>query len=64
MLPVEIEALGDQIQQMEAELADPALYSKDPKKFGEISKTLESVQDSLDQKEMRWLELDALKDGL
>lgn len=63
-LPDEIEILGDQIQQMEASLADPDFYSKDPKKFSEISKALEAVRGTLDEKEMRWLELDALKEGL
>ena len=64
ILPGEIEQLGDQIQQMEASLADPDLYSKDTKKFSEISKSLETARDALDKKEMRWLELDALKEGL
>ncbi len=64
ILPAEIEALGDKIKQMEASLADPELYSKNPKKFSDISKSLETSRDALDEKEMRWLELDALKEGL
>jgi ABC transport system ATP-binding/permease protein len=64
ILPVEIEKLGGEIQQMEATLADPSLYSKNTIKFNDISNALEKARESLEEKEMRWLELDALKEGL
>ncbi len=63
-LPAEVESLGFQIAEMEAQLADPALYTKDPAKFNQISKDLDSKRDVLDEKEMRWLELEELKDSL
>ncbi len=49
---------------MEAQLADPAFYTKDPAKFNQISKDVEKVRNTLDEKEMRWLELEEMKDSL
>ncbi len=63
-LPAEVEALSQQMQQMEAELSDPALYSKDPARFNALSKELEAKRDELDAKELRWLELEELKESL
>ena len=63
-LPAEIEALSTEISQLEVTLADPELYSKNPEKFNRFSKELEAAQDNLDAKEMRWLELEELKDSL
>lgn len=63
-LPGEIETLTAEIEQFEVRLADPALYSQDPAKFNDISKKLEAMRDMLDEKEIRWLELEELKDNL
>jgi len=63
-LPAEVEALSQQLQQMEAELSDPGLYAKDPARFNALSKELEVKRDALDEKEMRWLELEELKESL
>jgi len=63
-LPAEVEALSQQMQQMEAELSDPALYAKDPARFNALSKELETRRDELDAKELRWLELEELKESL
>ena len=63
-LPAEVEAMAMQIAQMEAELSDPALYAKNPNKFSELSKKIEAVQAELDQKELRWLELEELVENL
>ncbi|MFC4348133.1 ATP-binding cassette domain-containing protein [Kordiimonas lipolytica] len=63
-LPAEVEALSQQLQQMEAELSDPGLYAKDPARFNALSKELEAKRDALDEKEMRWLELEELKESL
>jgi ATP-binding cassette subfamily F protein uup len=63
-LPAEVETLSMQIDQMEAELSDPALYAKSPDRFAALSKELEAARDTLDEKEMRWLELEELKDTL
>ncbi len=63
-LPAEVEMLSMQISEMEARLSDPDLYSKDPNAFSSLSEKLTESRDMLDTKEMRWLELEELKDSL
>lgn len=63
-LPAEVEALSMEIDQMEAELSDPALYTKDPDRFTMLSKSIEIKRGELDAKELRWLELEELKESL
>ncbi len=63
-LPAEIESLTFRIAQMEAEISDPQLYSKNPEKFNQLTKDIEAGQADLEEKEMRWLELEELKDSL
>ena len=60
-LPAEIETLTHRINQMEAMLADPDLYATDPGKFQRISDKMTAEQGELEEKEMRWLELEELK---
>ena len=64
MLPAEVEAMSMQLDQKEAELADPDLYSKDPTAFNALAKEIEQLRQTLEEKEMRWLELEELKDSL
>lgn len=63
-LPAEIESLTFKIAQMEAEISDPALYSKDAAKFNQLTKELETSRELLEEKEFRWLELEELKESL
>ena len=63
-LPAEVEMLSMRIPQMEAELADPDFYSRDPNGFAKISKDLSAAREDLDAREMRWLELEELKESL
>ncbi|MBL4837041.1 MAG: ATP-binding cassette domain-containing protein, partial [Kordiimonadaceae bacterium] len=63
-LPAEIESLTFRIAQMEAEISDPALYAKSPEKFQQLTKEVEAGQDELAEKEVRWLELEEMKDTL
>lgn len=63
-LPAEVESLSMEIGQMEAELSDPALYTKDPDRFTMLSKSIEIKRGELDAKELRWLELEELKESL
>ena len=63
-LPAEVEALSMKISDMEAALSDPDLYQKDPAQFNELSKEIEALRETLEEKEMRWLELEELKDSL
>lgn len=63
-LPAEVETLSMQISELEAQLSDPGLYSKDPDTFLKLNTQLEAKRDLLDEKELRWLELEELKDSL
>ncbi len=63
-LPADVETLSMKIADMEAELSDPDLYSKNPNRFASLSKELEAKRDELDAKEMRWLELEELRESL
>jgi len=63
-LPAEVEMLSMKISNMEAELSDPELYAKNFKRFESLSKELEAMRDTLDEKEMRWLELEELRESL
>lgn len=56
-LPKTIETLTAAIARHEATLADPALYTKDPKRFAAITTELDKVRDDLAAAETRWLEL-------
>ncbi|WP_262694777.1 ATP-binding cassette domain-containing protein [Kordiimonas aquimaris] len=64
LLPAEVETLSMQISELEAQLSDPDLYSRDASAFDRISKELTEKRELLDEKEMRWLELEELKDSL
>ena len=62
-LPQDIETKTHQIHQMEAELDDPDLYAKDAEKFQSISDNLVKARDQLEAVEMRWLELEEMKEA-
>ncbi|MFC3713561.1 ABC-F family ATP-binding cassette domain-containing protein [Sphingoaurantiacus capsulatus] len=57
LLPGEIEALQREIENHEAAMADPALYSRDPTGFSKTNDALESARTRLGKAEERWLEL-------
>ena len=63
-LPSEIDALHDEIAKMEKEFSDPDLYSKNAKRFEELSRLLEQKRKDLEAKENEWLELEMLKEEL
>ncbi|MFL0356993.1 ABC-F family ATP-binding cassette domain-containing protein [Erythrobacter sp. GH1-10] len=55
LLPARIEELEAAIAKGEAILADPDLYTSDPKRFATISKGLENARAEKDAAEERWL---------
>lgn len=63
-LPAEVESMSMRLAQMEAELSDPDLYAKEPTKFAALSKEIEQTREELDDKELRWLELEELAESL
>ena len=64
LLPREIETLETQILRDEATLADPDLFAKDPKRFDQIMKAIESAREKKDAAELRWLELAEMAEAL
>ena len=63
-LPGEIEIMGKVIAAAEATLADPALYSRDPKLFDKVNAEADATRSRQAAAEERWLSLAAKVDGL
>jgi len=63
-LPKEIEALEVQIKQLEGELADPDLFSKNPDQFNKTSRALAQVMSDHEALQERWLELEMKREEL
>ncbi|HTJ58988.1 MAG TPA: ATP-binding cassette domain-containing protein [Devosiaceae bacterium] len=61
-LPGVITALEKEIAKLEAELADPALYTRDPAGFAKKSKTLTEKQGARAKAEEQWLELEVKRE--
>ena len=63
MLPRRIEEIDTAIARGEADLADPALYARDPDRFARLTAALDALRADKDAAEMRWLELAELVEG-
>ncbi|MBK8456490.1 MAG: ABC-F family ATP-binding cassette domain-containing protein [Phyllobacteriaceae bacterium] len=63
-LPGRIEALNDDIAALEAKLADPAFYGRDPKAFAATSATIGDKRAELARLEGEWLELEMLREEI
>ncbi|AXB76291.1 ABC-F family ATP-binding cassette domain-containing protein [Novosphingobium sp. P6W] len=57
LLPKRIEELEAAIARDEQAMADPALYTRDPKKFAALTAAIEKAQGDKEAAEERWLEL-------
>ncbi|MFN3799627.1 MAG: ABC transporter C-terminal domain-containing protein, partial [Sphingobium yanoikuyae] len=64
LLPKKIEELEAAIARDEEALADPALYTRDPKKFAALTAAIERARAEKDAAEERWLELAEKAEGL
>jgi ATP-binding cassette subfamily F protein uup len=60
-LPKEIARLESAIGKAEAAMADPALFSQDPKRFGSLAAELDRHRAALAKAEDEWLELEMLR---
>jgi ATP-binding cassette subfamily F protein uup len=63
-LPAKIASLTSELEQLEARLADPALFSKDPKAFDASAARMAAARDELQAGEDQWLELEMLREEL
>ena len=63
-LPARLETLTTAIARHEAVLADPNLYSRDPKRFANVNAELEKVRTDLASAEERWLLLAEMEAAL
>lgn len=57
LLPKRIEELDAAIARDEAALADPKLYTADPRRFAALTDAIAKAREEKDAAEMRWLEL-------
>ena len=60
-LPARIAAIEAEIARMETELAEPALYTRDPKRFAALGPALAVKRSALAAAEDEWLALELLK---
>ena len=63
-LPAEMDALRAAIAALQAELADPALYTRNPTRFATASAELEAKTEALDTAELEWLDLEEKRERL
>ena len=63
-LPATMAKLEAEITTLQAKLADPALYSRDPKAFASVTQRLAAAQAELAAGETHWLELELLREEL
>jgi ATP-binding cassette subfamily F protein uup len=63
ILPARVEALSAEIAALETALHDPALYSKNPARFAELTAKLDKARAEKDAAEERWLELAEMVEG-
>jgi ATP-binding cassette subfamily F protein uup len=63
-LPKTIETLQAEIAKHQKLLDDPSLYSKDRKKFDQVSQAIAAAHDKLSDAENKWLELEMLREEI
>jgi ATP-binding cassette subfamily F protein uup len=64
ILPARIQALESEITRLQAVLADPGFYARDPDAFARAAAELEAAGADLAAAEDRWLTLEMLRDEL
>lgn len=63
-LPGQMEMLEKEIEKLNVLMADTAFYAKDPEGFGKAAILLEEKKQELSNSEMRWLELEEMRDSV
>ena len=59
-----IPRLTAEIEKLEAQIADPTLFSRDAELFDKVNTGLEAARTSLEKAEEDWLEIEAMKEAL
>ena len=62
-LPKTIKKLEKEVTELEEIMNDPELYTRDPEKFTAVSSRLPQAKEELDTAELRWLELEEIKES-
>ncbi len=63
-LPARIATLAQDIDRLNADLADPDLYRKHPARFAEATQALQTAQAKLQKAEEQWLTLEMLREEM
>ena len=63
-LPKKMEETGGKAAKLEARLADPQLYAKDPETFAKIAAELDRLRGEISSMEEEWLELEMLREEI
>jgi ABC transport system ATP-binding/permease protein len=64
LLPEKLEKLGNELSKLEQEFSDPDLYANNPDKFNQVGLKISNIKQELEQSELRWLELEEMKEKL
>jgi ATP-binding cassette subfamily F protein uup len=63
-LPKEIAALEATVAKLQAEIEDPDLFTRDPSRFREVTRLLETASARHSEAETEWLELELLREEM
>jgi ATP-binding cassette subfamily F protein uup len=63
-LPGEIEHIEAEIAKAERALADPDLYARDPKRFADLTASIDRMRGEKEAAELRWLEVAEMAEAL
>ena len=63
-LPGEIERLQEEVAADEKALSDPDLYTRDPKRFAELTERIARNRAEIEAAEVRWLEVAEMAEEL
>ncbi len=64
LLPDKIDELTQEIQLLEIELDNPNLYASNPNYFNRLTNSMSAKKEELEKAELRWLELEELRETL
>ncbi len=63
-LPLQIAGKQAEAEKLEAKMADPAFFARDPDGFAKLAKTLEGLRGEIATMEEEWLELEMMREEL